>query len=122
MTTTLTDAFATQVWAATPRLRTAYKLWPAHHDREDGIADTVVKALANAHRFDGHNLEGWLTTIMRNVKLDQLSKGYRKGTKRPDGDRLRYLGTLYDYTAHLTCLCNPEAILIAKETYETRVA
>lgn len=108
--------FETQIWNTARQLRVAYKHWPAHHDREDGIADTVVKALANAHRFDGRNLIGWLSTIMRNVKLDQLSKGYRKGVKRPEGDRLLFFGE-NTYIGTLVCLCDPEAILIAKETY-----
>jgi len=117
MTTVTAMDFGMQVWNAlnTRDLRgCACKLWENDADRDDGVMDTVAKALANARRFDGRNLVAWLSVIMGNVRRDQRAKGYKKGTKPLEGDRLVYAGH-YDYAAHVACLCDPEAILIATE-------
>ena len=108
--------FASQVLSAMPHFY-AHTLWPNPWDREDGTQDTIVKALTNAHRFTGGNLAAWLTTIMGNVRRDQWSKGYRKGSKEA-GERLVYAGGPDDYARARVCLCDPEAILIALETVQ----
>lgn len=112
-------AFAIRVFTAAhvtlkPEAR---KLWPnSIADREEGVSETVTRAIAKAHLFDGANLIGWLKIIMRNVRRDQWAKGYRKGSKPVAGDRLVYSGH-YDYAALRPCLCDPESIMIALERF-----
>lgn len=112
------NEFALRVWSYRHELaRFARRLWIDESSREDGVSETILKALANAHRWRGGNLPGWLITIMKNLRRDQYSKGFAKnGKPRPaGGDRLTYAGVARDYAAHIACLCDPESILIALE-------
>lgn len=111
------DTFALEVYAVMPKLKGyARRLWSGNDtDAEDGMADTVCRALSKRHQFHGGNLAAWLTRIMRNIRRDQLDKGYRKG-KRPDaGARLVFSGA--PYARALSDLCDPESILIATGAY-----
>lgn len=104
------DAFAADCLAAIhARHHLARSLWPNPADRADGIQETLCKALANRHRFDGGaNLGGWLYTVMLNVRRDQ--------TKRGRHTCVEYRGGPADYAADLLDYADPEAILLAKES------
>lgn len=91
----MTNEFALNVYHTLPSLMPyARRLWPNTADREDGMSECLVRALENASQFDGRNLAAWLTRIMRNIRTNQFSKGYRKGT-RPESvsDRIVYVGS-----------------------------
>lgn len=54
-------------------------------DADDLVQDTLVKALANIHRFDpGTHLRAWLFTIMRNTFLTSIKKRNREPTGKID--------------------------------------
>ncbi|MDT8855736.1 sigma-70 family RNA polymerase sigma factor [Paracoccaceae bacterium Fryx2] len=54
-------------------------------DADDLVQDTLVKALANIHRFvPGTNLRAWLFTIMRNTFLTRIKKQKREPTGDAD--------------------------------------
>lgn len=107
--------FSASVLAAMPRSYAA-RLWPDPWHRADGVQDTIVKALTNAHRFKGGNMAAWLTTMMGNIRKDQRAKGYRKGTIVEEA-RIDYAGHTEDYAMTCAYLCDPESILITKESY-----
>lgn len=109
------DTFALEVWVTMPKLKGyARRLWNGNDtDAEDGMADTVCRALSKRHQFHGGNLAAWLTRVMRNTRRDQLDKGYRKGRKRP----ARLVFSDEPYARAMTDLCDPESILIAVEAH-----
>jgi RNA polymerase sigma-70 factor (ECF subfamily) len=68
-------AFRAALAAFYPRLRRyARRLAPRAPDGDDLAHDTVVRALAQAHRFDGANLEAWLVTVCRRLWLDRVRR------------------------------------------------
>lgn len=119
------QSFALQVFNTYPALMPhARKLWPCPADREDGLSEMLMKAIKASHRFDGSNLLGWLKVILQNIKRDQSAKGFAKmGTaaeraaRRADGPRVSYVDPHEGYADHLADLCDPEAILIAQESF-----
>lgn len=117
------DTFALDVWALRPSLIPyARSLWRGDNaGADDGLDETVCRALANRARFTGGNLGAWMNRILRNIRCDQLAKGGRKGTRAPGaGDRLIYFanyGVVDDPNEPLLDLCDPESILIARETF-----
>lgn len=115
----MTD-FAMQVWNESQRLSPRAKsLWRNETDREDGVSETVLRAISKKHLFSGGNLAAWMNIIMGNIRRDQTSNGYAKGTI-VDEPRMVYAGG-YDYAYHIPNLDNPEAILIAVEDYGGKV-
>lgn len=116
LATIASDTFALQVWVTMPKLKGyARRLWNGNDtDAEDGMADTVCRALSKRHQFHGGNLAAWLTRIMRNIRRDQLDKGYRKGRKRHS--RLVFYDAAPNARA-IADLCDPESILIAVEAH-----
>lgn len=126
------QAFALEVYSTLPHLRTlSCRLWPMNRaDREDGLSEMVLKAITKQHLFDGSNLVGWLKVLLHNIKRDQCAKGFAKADKasRAEGPRLSYVdphvgqrdeqtGHVENegYADHMADLCDPEAILLAKE-------
>jgi RNA polymerase sigma-70 factor (ECF subfamily) len=68
---------------------------------DDLVQETLVKALANLHRFqDGTNIQAWLFTILRNTFYSTLRKG-RQEVEDADGA----------HAAHLTSDANQVAKL-----------
>lgn len=128
MTVATANTFAIDVWRAMPSLtRYARHLWAGdYHGAEDGMQEAVCRAIAYRHKFKGGNLAAWLNRMLRNIRCDQLAKGYGKSadrSKRPEGDargRLLYFGE-YDAIAPLNPMvnrCDPESILIAMEDHK----
>jgi DNA-directed RNA polymerase specialized sigma24 family protein len=106
---TTTDTFAINVYHTLPSLMPyARRLWPNAADREDGMSECLVRALEHQSRFDGRNLPGWLTRILRNIKTNQFSKGYRKGTRPASvSDRIVYVDS---YAAFDGIIASPWAL------------
>jgi DNA-directed RNA polymerase specialized sigma24 family protein len=99
------------------RYATARALWRDPTDLEDGISETIMRAVSSSFDARTASLRTWLTTIMRHVRSDQLKKGYAKSTPisecRP---RVAYTCEP-DYADHVANYCDPESILIAIEAY-----
>ena len=119
--TTNNDAFALEVWRTAPELKTySRRLWAGdYHGAEDGIAETVCRAIRFQHKFTGGNLASWMMRMLRNLRLNQLAKGYKR---TPEDGRGRIVfvpgfDTLEGMVNPLTDLCDPESILIATEDY-----
>ena len=77
----LTDLFADRCVSYLPHLRRY--AWHLARDRslaEDLIQDTLLRALANEHRFSpGSDLRAWLFTIMRNNRINGVRSTARWG-------------------------------------------
>jgi DNA-directed RNA polymerase specialized sigma24 family protein len=99
------------------RYATARALWRTASDLEDGISETIMRAIRASFDPRRSSLRTWLTTIMWRVRSNELHKGYDKSKPisecRP---RVVYTGAA-DYADHVANLCDPESILIATETY-----
>src|ERR671910_3830793 len=68
---------------------------------DDLVQDTIVRALANAHRFEpGTNLNAWLFTILRNLFHSEYRKR-RREVEDADGSYAATLRTAPDQQAHL---------------------
>ena len=65
-----------------PALRAyAWTLTRSHQDVDDLVQETLMKAIANIHRFErGTNLRAWLMTIMRNSFFNNIAKRKREQT------------------------------------------
>ena len=77
---TPTASFRNELIELLPSLR-AFARSLAHNaaQADDLVQDTLVKALANADRFEpGTNLRAWLFTILRNHYYSQLRKSKRE--------------------------------------------
>jgi RNA polymerase sigma-70 factor, ECF subfamily len=60
--------------------RFARRLVPDRLGADDLTQDTMMRALANRHRFTpGTNLRAWLFTIMRNQRINNLRRAGREG-------------------------------------------
>jgi RNA polymerase sigma-70 factor, ECF subfamily len=72
-------AFTQQLIGEIPFLRRSVRRWHRQRpDADDLVQDTLVQALANAHRWQpGSSLRGWLFTIMRNQFLTAIAKSSR---------------------------------------------
>lgn len=69
--------FAADVTAETPRLRAAARRLAGEQEADDAVQATVLRALENAHRFDGDRLGAWLGRILENVAHDARRRGAR---------------------------------------------
>jgi len=63
-----------------PALRAfAWTLCRRHQDVDDLVQETLVKAVANLHRYErGTNLRAWMFTIMRNTHYTAAAKAARE--------------------------------------------
>jgi RNA polymerase sigma-70 factor, ECF subfamily len=79
-------SFRDALLAAVPSLRAFAISLSGNIDRADDLAqDTLVRAIANAHRFEpGTNLNAWLFTILRNLFHSEYRKR-RREVEDPDG-------------------------------------
>jgi RNA polymerase sigma-70 factor (ECF subfamily) len=68
---------------------------------DDLVQDTLVRALANVHRFEpGTNLNAWLFTILRNLFHSEYRKR-RREVEDADGSYAASLRTAPDQQAHV---------------------
>jgi RNA polymerase sigma-70 factor (ECF subfamily) len=79
-------SFRDALLAAVPSLRAFAISLSGNVDRADDLVqDTLVRAIANAHRFEpGTNLNAWLFTILRNLFHSEYRKR-RREVEDPDG-------------------------------------
>ena len=79
-------SFRDALLAAVPSLRAFAISLSGNIDRADDLVqDTLVRAIANAHRFEpGTNLNAWLFTILRNLFHSEYRKR-RREVEDPDG-------------------------------------
>ena len=79
-------SFRDALLAAVPSLRAFGISLSGNVDRADDLVqDTLVRAIANAHRFEpGTNLNAWLFTILRNLFHSEYRKR-RREVEDPDG-------------------------------------
>ena len=82
----LDASFRDALLAAVPSLRAFAISLSGNVDRADDLVqDTLVRAIANAHRFElGTNLNAWLFTILRNLFHSEYRKR-RREVEDPDG-------------------------------------
>jgi RNA polymerase sigma-70 factor, ECF subfamily len=87
---------------AVPSLRAFAISLSGDVDRADDLVqDTLVRALANVHRFEpGTNLNAWLFTILRNLFHSEYRKR-RREVEDADGSYAATLRTAPDQHAHL---------------------
>jgi RNA polymerase sigma-70 factor (ECF subfamily) len=87
---------------AVPRLRAfAISLSGNVERADDLVQDTLVRALANIHRFEpGTNLNAWLFTILRHLFHSEYRKRKRE-VEDGDGSYAATLRTAPDQHAHL---------------------
>jgi RNA polymerase sigma-70 factor (ECF subfamily) len=87
---------------AVPSLRAFAISLSGDVDRADDLVqDTLVRALANVHRFEpGTNLNAWLFTILRNLFHSEYRKR-RREVVDADGSYAATLRTAPDQHAHL---------------------
>jgi RNA polymerase sigma-70 factor (ECF subfamily) len=78
--------FRDALLAAVPSLRAFAISLSGNIDRADDLVqDTLVRAIANSHRFEpGTNLNAWLFTILRNLFHSEYRKR-RREVEDPDG-------------------------------------
>lgn len=55
----------------------ALKLTRNTEKAEDLVQDTLCKAISNKDKFHGGNLQAWLSTIMKNIFINNLRKNKR---------------------------------------------
>lgn len=86
--------------AALPNLRAyAMSLARSHHQADDLVQMTMVKALRYADRFEpGTNLEGWLFRILRNEFYTEHRRRHRE-VEDPDGVFAGRLGVMPEQEA-----------------------
>jgi RNA polymerase sigma-70 factor (ECF subfamily) len=92
----------TALLGAVPSLRAFGISLSGDVDRADDLVqDTLVRALANTHRFEpGTNLNAWLFTILRNLFHSEYRKRKRE-VEDADGSYAATLRTPPDQHAHL---------------------
>jgi RNA polymerase sigma-70 factor, ECF subfamily len=92
----------TALLGAVPSLRAFAISLSGDVDRADDLVqDTLVRALANIHRFEpGTNLNAWLFNILRNLFHSEYRKR-RREVEDPDGSYAASLRAAPDQQAHL---------------------
>jgi DNA-directed RNA polymerase specialized sigma24 family protein len=114
--------FALDVWNARgylERYARARNMWRCAADLEDGIQETILRALEGAARFDARRSarKTWITSIMWRVRSGQLKKGHNKNKPLADcAARVVYTDAA-DYADHIIERCDPEGILMALEAH-----
>ncbi|TVR06722.1 MAG: sigma-70 family RNA polymerase sigma factor [Salinarimonadaceae bacterium] len=91
-----------ELLAAVPSLRAFAISLSGHVDRADDLVqDTLLRALANIHRFQrGTNLNAWLFTILRNLFHSEFRKR-RREVEDPDGAYAARLASQPEQGSHL---------------------
>lgn len=112
---------AMDIWEAsqTSMVQTlAHRLWRTKDGAQEGVAEAIARALSRIEWFNPKKgkLTSWLMMIMTSLHNGEKYKGYRRGTIGPQ--LVTYPGDEWLETPHW---CDPESILIARETYEERV-
>lgn len=75
----------------------ALKLTLDKEEAQDLVQDTTLKALDNEAKFvDGTNLGGWMTTIMRNIFINNYRKRSRESTYVDVSEDLYHLNLSQD--------------------------
>lgn len=76
------EAFVFRVEKITPYLKSfAISLTHDYVNSQDLIQETVLKAFKNLHRFnDGTNFSAWMSTIMKNIFINDYRKKARQNT------------------------------------------
>ena len=94
--------FRDQLLAVLPSLRAfAISLTQDSVRADDLVQDTILKAWANAHRFEaGTNLSAWLFTILRNCFYSEY-RSRKNDVEDPDGFYMQRLKALPEQTSHL---------------------
>jgi RNA polymerase sigma-70 factor, ECF subfamily len=95
-------ALRDELLAAVPSLRAfAISLCGQVDRADDLVQDTLMRALANIHRFErGTNLNAWLFTILRNLFHSEFRKR-RREVEDPDGSYAARLKSQPEQSAHL---------------------
>jgi RNA polymerase sigma-70 factor (ECF subfamily) len=95
-------SFRDALLAAVPSLRAFAISLSGNVDRADDLVqDTLVRAIANAHRFEpGTNLNAWLFTILRNLFRSDYRKR-RREVEDAEGNYAKTLKTQPSQNAHL---------------------
>jgi RNA polymerase sigma-70 factor (ECF subfamily) len=95
-------SFRDSLLAAVPSLRAFAISLSGNIDRADDLVqDTLVRAIANSHRFEpGTNLNAWLFTILRNLFHSEYRKR-RREVEDPDGAYAEQLTSLPEQGARL---------------------
>jgi RNA polymerase sigma-70 factor (ECF subfamily) len=95
-------SFRDALLAAVPSLRAFAISLSGNVDRADDLVqDTLVRAIANSHRFEpGTNLNAWLFTILRNLFHSEYRKR-RREVEDPDGAYAEQLTSLPEQGARL---------------------
>jgi RNA polymerase sigma-70 factor (ECF subfamily) len=98
----LDPALRTLLLAAVPSLRAfAISLSGSVDRADDLVQDTLMRALANIHRFEpGTNLNAWLFTILRNLFHSEYRKRKRE-VEDADGSYAARLATAPEQNARL---------------------
>jgi RNA polymerase sigma-70 factor (ECF subfamily) len=98
----LDPALRTLLLAAVPSLRAfAISLSGSVDRADDLVQDTLLRALANIHRFEpGTNLNAWLFTILRNLFHSEYRKRKRE-VEDADGSYAARLATAPEQNARL---------------------
>jgi RNA polymerase sigma-70 factor, ECF subfamily len=98
----LDPALRTLLLGAVPSLRAFAISLSGNVDRADDLVqDTLMRALANIHRFEpGTNLNAWLFTILRNLFHSEYRKRKRE-VEDADGSYAARLATAPEQTARL---------------------
>ena len=98
----LDPALRTLLLGAVPSLRAFAISLSGNVDRADDLVqDTLMRALANIHRFEpGTNLNAWLFTILRNLFHSEYRKRKRE-VEDADGSYAARLATAPEQNARL---------------------
>ncbi len=99
---TLDPGLRADLLSAVPSLRAFAISLSGNVDRADDLVqDTLVRALANIHRFEpGTNLNAWLFTILRNLFHSEFRKR-RREVEDADGKYAARIAVRPDQGAHL---------------------
>lgn len=99
---TLDPALRDEILASVPSLRAFAMSLAGNADRADDLVqDTLVRAVANIHRFEaGTNLNAWLFTILRNLFHSECRK-IRRELEDADGSYAARLSAPPEQGAHL---------------------
>lgn len=63
-------------------LNCAKKILRNHHDAEDIVQDTLIRALRFQDKFDGRYLRSWLFTILKRLSINKFHKDQRDKENR----------------------------------------
>jgi DNA-directed RNA polymerase specialized sigma24 family protein len=113
----MTQVTALAIWDASQTRevqRYAWSLWRSDADAADGIQEAIIGALTRKDYFDATKgkLTTWLQMILKSLHYRGLSRGHRNGTVTQP----RVFCPGEEHMPTVADLCDPESILIARET------